>query len=112
MLALAAGLSPAAAQTPPQDTATAPALDLSTAQRQAIFQSISKTRKNNAAPSGYRASLGAHVPEAIKLEPVPDTLVALIPKMKSYEVAMVEKQVVVVDPKSKSVVAVVTGAQP
>ena len=101
--------APAAAQTPAQDSAAAPALELSTAQRQTIFQSVSRTQKNNAAPTGFRASVGAHVPDGIELQPVSDTVATLVPQIRHYTVAMVEKQVMFVDPVSRQVVAVVTG---
>lgn len=101
----------ATAQTTGQENAAtnaAPALELSTAQRQTIYQSISKTQKNNAAPIGFRPAVGAHVPDGIPLEPLPGTLATLIPQAKGFEVAMVEKQIVLVDPQAKVVVAVVT----
>jgi hypothetical protein len=89
--------------------ATAPALKLSAAQKQTIYQSVSsRSQKNNPAPPGFRAAVGVHVPETIELVPMPDTLATVIPEVKGYELAMVEKQVVVVEPKSKTVVAVVT----
>jgi hypothetical protein len=101
-------LAPAAAQTPAQDAGAAPALELSTAQRQTIFQSVNRTQKNNAAPTGFRASVGAHVPDGIELQPVSDTVATLVPQTKNYAVAMVEKQVMFVNPVSRQVVAVVT----
>lgn len=103
--------SPAPAQTPAQDAAAAPALELSEAQRQTIFQSVSRTQKNKAAPIGFRVSVGAHVPDAIELQPMSDTLAALIPQARNYAVAMVEKQVMFADPKTRQVVAVVTEHQ-
>jgi hypothetical protein len=107
---LFAATAGAAAQTQPMaPEATAPALELSAAQKQTIYQSVSsRSQKNNAAPPGFRAAVGMHVPETIELVAMPDTLATVIPAVKGYEVAMVEKQVVVVDPKSKVVVAVVT----
>lgn len=116
ILALALAVSPltlpssVAAQTPAQDAAAAPSLELSTAQRQTIFQSVSQTQKNNAAPTGFRASVGAHVPDAIALSPLSATLAALLPQAQGYQVAMVEKQVMLVDPTTRQVVAVVTAA--
>jgi hypothetical protein len=100
------------AQTPAQDTATAPALQLTTAQKQTIYQSVSRTQKNTAAPDGFRVSVGARVPEAIPLSPLPATLGELMPQTRGFEVAMIEKQVVLVDPKSKLVVLVVTHEEP
>jgi endonuclease/exonuclease/phosphatase (EEP) superfamily protein YafD len=103
--------SAALAQTPAQDAAQAPAMELSDAQRQTIFQSVSRTQKNNPAPTGFRASVGAYVPAAIELQPVSDTLAQLVPQTRHYAVAMVEKQVMFVDPKTRQVVAVVTEHQ-
>lgn len=106
--ALAAVAPSARAQTPAQDAAAAPALELSAAQRQTIFQSVSRTQKNNAAPTGFRVSVGAHVPDGIELQPVSGTVATLVPKTQHYAVAMVEKQVMLVDPATRQVVAVVT----
>lgn len=50
----------------------------------------------------------ANVPDAIDLQPVSGTLAALVPQAKDYTVAMVEKQVMFADPKTRQVVAVVT----
>jgi hypothetical protein len=97
------------AQTSAQDAAAAPALELTIAQRQTVFQSISKTQKNHAAPTGFRISVGAHVPDGIELAPLPDTLATLIPAARGYAIAMVEKQVMIVDDETRQVVAVVTG---
>ena len=96
----------AMAQTPAADSAAGPALELSAAQRQTIFQSVSATQKNNAAPTGFRAAVGAQVPDTITLQPISSTLAALIPEIANHDVAMVEKQVVLVDPRSKRIVAV------
>jgi len=108
---LVAAAPPSSAQTPAQDAAAAPALELSTAQRQTIFQSVSRTQKNNAAPTGFRVSVGARVPDSIELQPVSGTVAALVPQTARYSVAMVEKQVMFVDPSTRQVVAVVTESQ-
>jgi hypothetical protein len=101
----------ALAQVPAVDSGNAPALDLSPQQKQTIYQSISSTQKNSPAPTGFRAAVGAHVPDAIELKPMPATLATLIPAARAMEVGMVEKEVVLVDPKTKTVVAVVTQTQ-
>ena len=95
-------------QTPAQDTATGPRLELSGAQRQTIYQSVSKTQKNHIAPTGFRVSVGGRLPDAIELAPMPGTLAELMPQAKRFEVAMIEKQVVLVDPATKQIVAVIT----
>jgi hypothetical protein len=100
---------PASAQTPATDSAAGPALELSAGQKQTIYESVSTTQKNNPAPPGFRATVGAQVPSTIELQPIPATIAALIPETAGHEVAMVEKEVVLVDRNSKRVVAVVAG---
>jgi hypothetical protein len=96
------------AQTPAQDSASAPRLQLSVAQMQAIYQSITKTQKNDAAPTGFRVAVGATVPESVTLMPMPTSVAELIPQTKGLEVARVEGEVILVDPRSKQVLSVVT----
>ncbi|RAI33875.1 DUF1236 domain-containing protein [Rhodoplanes serenus] len=109
-VALASGLPTgvAAAQTTAQDTADGPRIELSDAQRHTIWQSVSRTQKNHAAPTGFRVAVGATLPAGIDLAPMPDTLAGLMPEAKPFAVAMIEKQVVLVDPKSRQVAAVIT----
>jgi Protein of unknown function (DUF1236) len=106
-VALLSPAVPVSAQTPATDSGAGPALKLSTAQRQTIYQSVSATQKNNPAPTGFRAAIGAQVPDGILLQPISTTLATLIPETAQYDVAMVEKQVMLVDPKARRVVAVV-----
>jgi len=115
MLALSAA---AGAQAPPRDAGTgaAPtdsatttrALELTPAERLAIYQSVTQTHKNNAAPIGFRATVGARVPDSVELKPLSDTLAKLVPQARDFSIGMVEKEVILVDPGTRQVVAVVT----
>lgn len=101
----------APAQTPAQDSqdpGPAPRVSFTNAQRHTIYQSISRTQKNHAAPTGFRVSVGATLPPGVDLAPMPDTLVTLMPEAKPFAVAMVEKQVVLVEPESRRVAVVIT----
>lgn len=108
----------AGAQAPPKDAGTglapsdsattARALELTPAQRLAIYQSVTQTHKNNAAPVGFRATLGAHVPNSVELKPLSNTLAKLVPEARDFSIGMVEKEVILVDPGTRQVVAVVT----
>ncbi len=93
---------------PPESIADVRALELTPAQRLAIYQSITKTEKNSAAPIGFRAAVGARVPGTVELKPLSQTLAKLVPQAKDLRIAMIEKQVVLVDPATREVVAVVT----
>jgi hypothetical protein len=112
------GLTTAAgAQAPPLQVALGPAphseiavraLELTPAQRLALYQSVTQTKKNSAAPLGFRASVGALVPATVELAPLSSTLADLVPQAKDLRVGMVEKQVILVDPNTREVLAVVT----
>jgi Protein of unknown function (DUF1236) len=108
VLVAAVGVLPAMGAAQTSDQATR-GLELSPAQREAIYQSVSKTQKNNAAPIGFRPAVGSVVPKGIDLAPLPDTLGEMIPAARGYQVAMVEKQILLVDPRSKVVMALMTG---
>jgi hypothetical protein len=106
------------AQAPPRDAGTGPApsdsaattraLELTPAERLAIYQSVTQAKKNNAAPIGFRATVGAHVPDSVELAPLSDTLAKLVPRARDFSIGMVEKEVILVDPGTRQVVAVVT----
>lgn len=106
-MALVGAVAVAAAQTPTQDAAAGPAIELSSMQRAIIYQSISATQKNQAAPTGFRVSVGGTVPPAVGLVPPPDIVTAIVPQVGVFEVAMIEKQVVIVDPHTRQVAAVI-----
>jgi hypothetical protein len=115
---LVALVATAGAQAPPKDAgtglapsdnaSTARALELTPAQRLAIYQSVTQTHKNNAGPVGFRATLGAHVLDSVELKPLSDTLAKLVPQARDFSIGMVEKEVILVDPGTRQVVAVVT----
>ncbi|MFD2182473.1 DUF1236 domain-containing protein [Rhodoplanes azumiensis] len=116
LAALLAAVTPdrVAAQTTPQDTqdpGAAPRVRFSDAQRHTIYQSVSRTRKNHAAPTGFRVSVGATLPAGVDIAPMPDTLVTLMPEAALFSVAMIETQVVLVEPASRRVALVITSQE-
>jgi len=106
-LSSTAGSASAQAPAPPAgDSIAAPHVNLTSAQKQIIYVSVSKTQKNYAAPTGFRATVGVVVPASIVLASVPATIVELIPETKGLEIALVEGQVLLVEPTGRNVVAV------
>jgi Protein of unknown function (DUF1236) len=111
-LCLAAGTSVlaaagAAAQVPQSTDAphNVPDLKLTPEQKHTIYQALAGPQaKNNPEPVGFRAAPGAHVPEAIKLEPMPKVVSDLVPRMADYQYALVARQVIIVDPHTSTVV--------
>ena len=112
LLLLAGGL-PAAAQnsTTHPGAETNPAavkdLKLSPAQKQTIYTSISNQKQKETAPPTFLATIGAVVPTSIELQPLPKTIVELIPDLRDMEYAMVANQVLLVDPKNKQVIEII-----
>jgi Protein of unknown function (DUF1236) len=95
------------AQTPALDSGAGPQVVLTAAQKQILYQSISNTQKNTAAPTGFKATVGAQVPNGVGLVPVPATIAEIIPQTKGLETAMVEGEVLLVEPQGRTVVAVI-----
>jgi hypothetical protein len=93
------------AQTPALDSASGRKVDLTVLQQQILYQSVSNTQKNNAAPTGFRATVGAHVPGGIVA--VPAAITDILPQTKGLQTAMVEGQVLLVEPQGNTVVAVI-----
>lgn len=81
-------------------------LILSPAQRQAIYEEVSKD-KSKVAPKDFSPVIGGDVPPMIELYSLPDDAVASIPAAKIYKYTMVENKVVVVDPTKMRVIDVI-----
>jgi len=84
----------------------APKLELTAAQRSAIYQAVSQD-KGKAAPSRFPTTVGSEVPPMIELYMLPDDILANNPVTKLYKFTRVEDRVVLVDPTSMRVVAVI-----
>jgi Protein of unknown function (DUF1236) len=82
------------------------ALDLTDAQKRAIYQEARKDR-SKVAPSHFATHVGAEVPPMIALYPLPDAILDNDPVTKFYQFTRVEDQVVLVDPIKMRVVAVI-----
>ncbi|MGC2076864.1 MAG: DUF1236 domain-containing protein [Xanthobacteraceae bacterium] len=81
-------------------------LILSPAQRQAIYEEVSKD-KSKVASKDFSPVIGGDVPPMIELYALPDDAVASVPAAKIYKYTMVENKVVVVDPTKMRVIDVI-----
>ena len=93
-----------------EPSAVAPRLDLTAAQRSAIYDAVSKDRSKTA-PKRFPAAVGADVPPMIELYALPDDILASNPAAKLYKYTMVEDRVVLVDPTRMRVMAVIGPAR-
>jgi Protein of unknown function (DUF1236) len=106
-----AGTLPAEAQSSSIDetvapNGVAPKLELTPAQRSAIYQEVRKD-KSKVAPSRFATNVGAEVPPMIELYVLPDDILANDPVTKLYKYTRVDDQIVLVDPTNMRVIAVI-----
>jgi hypothetical protein len=104
-VALAGGIGFAAAQE--VDPAGATDLKLNPDQRHTIYLSISNQQQRETPPATFGAAVGGVVPPSINLQPLPKTVVELVPRMQDYQYAMVANQVLLVDPKNRQVIDII-----
>jgi hypothetical protein len=105
------GVTAAGAQSPQATDAPhdVPDLKLTPEQKHTIYQGLTGPQaKNNPEPVGFRAAPGARVPDAIKLEPMPKLVVELVPKTVDYKYAVVARQVIIVDPRTNTVIEAIS----
>jgi Protein of unknown function (DUF1236) len=81
-------------------------VNLTSTQRQKIRKSLSAT-SNETAPSGFTARVGEAVPSSLTLKPLPTGVSDQIPAISSDQYALVQGKVLVVDPTSKQILAIV-----
>jgi sulfur transfer complex TusBCD TusB component (DsrH family) len=85
------------------DAGVAQKLELTAAQRNAIYAAVSKDR-SKMSPQRFPAVIGAEVPPMINLYALPDDIVASNASAKLYQCIVVEDKVVLVDPTRMRVV--------
>jgi len=73
---------------------------LSAAQRRAVWDDLSKQAINQNVP-GFDAMTGTFVPSSVKIEPIPSNATASNPELRPYDYAMVDHDIVIVDPTNK-----------
>jgi len=99
--------APARAQTPaPAQSPTVPPqpkVNLSLEQRHVIKELI-KDINVSPAPQNVETTVGATVPAAIKLNPMPQAVADKVPQIKSHLFFVEDGKVVIVDPKENKIV--------
>jgi hypothetical protein len=83
------------------------ALDLSNAQRAEIWKQLGNQQATNA-PPGFQPKVGATVPASMQLRSLPNSLSSEVPQVQSYNYAMVQSQLLIVDPATNRIVSIIT----
>jgi hypothetical protein len=105
-IALLAGVSAAAAQSGSTMKAGQESLGLTNMQRRDIYRDVSKLKTKQTALR-FSPKVGEAVPSSITLRPLPASATKLVPAVKSYDYAMLGKQVLLVQPDTKKIADVI-----
>ena len=118
-VALAAGLllagvsAVSAAETSkPGSTMAQPASDtltLTSAQQKTVWNDLRGQATDQKAPAGFDARVGSIVPSTVKIEPMPSKTATDVPALKSFNFAMVNGKLLIVNPSDKKIVDVISG---
>ena len=76
-------------------------------QRDTIYQSVRSDRSSPPAPQGTQVALGIQVPSNVQLSPMPATAARLVPEARGMQVTLVDKRVIVVEPGSRKIIAII-----
>ncbi len=89
-------------------------LNLTGEQQRAIWQEVSEQHRDVAAghssaeaPPGFSAAVGATLPEAVAMRPLPTKVTNQYAAMRPYEYAMVADAVVIVNPKDRRIITII-----
>ena len=110
-----AGISAASAATMPNATAAtkmaqpaSDSLSLSGPQQHAAWKDLYVKSLNQKTPSGFDAAVGAKVPKDVTIAPVTRRAATDVPALKSYDFAMLQHKLLIVNPADKKIAEVIT----
>ncbi len=99
---------------PPSRQGSNSVIALDTQQQTSIGQTIARHNVKPLTNVTFSMAVGTKVPAAVQLRALPSDLVTFVPQYRGYSFVVVEEQIVVVDPGTHEVVAIVpyTAAAP
>jgi hypothetical protein len=103
--------SAAGMQSPGGNNMSPPAKDtlsLTADQQKTAWNDLSSQAKKQTAPPSFFRSVGNVVSGSVKLEPVTAKAAGDIPALRPYDFAMMEGQLLIVNPSDRKIVAVIT----
>ena len=82
-------------------------LNLTSAQKQTIFQSVA-SEKGQTAPSGFQVRLGEKVPQSVSMHQLPSSATSQVSAAKEYEYAKLQNnEVLLINPKDRQVAEII-----
>ncbi|MBV9348130.1 MAG: DUF1236 domain-containing protein [Pseudolabrys sp.] len=56
----------------------------------------------------FSLSVGTVVPSSVRIHPLPDTVVAIVPQYRGYDYIVVRDDIVILEPRTRKIVTVIT----
>jgi hypothetical protein len=81
---------------------------MSSTQQHTAWKDLYVKSLNQKAPSGFNATVGAVVPSGVKIAPVTSKAASDVPALKSYNFAMLQHKLLIVNPSDKKITEVIT----
>jgi len=110
-----AGISAASAANMPNASAAtkmaqpaSDSLSLSSTQQHAAWKDLYVESLNQNAPSGFKATVGAVMPNGVEIAPVTSKTASDVPALKPYDFAMLQHKLLIVNPSDKKIAEVIT----
>ena len=79
---------------------------LSGAQEQVLWRCVNH-KASVSAPQGFSPSIGAVVPRSVALHTMPSTATSIVPTVEPYAYAVIDGQLLLVDPKARTIADVI-----
>ena len=83
-------------------------LNLTAEQEKVLWTEISDHAMKQNAPSGFSAAVGQTVPISVTLRELPSKAQTDVPAAKSFQYAMVDNKLLLVNPSDKKIVEIIT----
>jgi hypothetical protein len=106
---LLSGMTATSAGTmPPTEADSGDYLSLNSTQEEFVWGDLYMPMLNQTAPSGFVAMASAMMPESVTTAPVPPKAASHVPALKSYDFAVLQNQIVIVNPADRVIAKVIS----
>jgi hypothetical protein len=77
-----------------------------------INSAIAATKVEPVAKVNFSLSIGTSVPGHVHLQPLPTTIVSIVPQYRGYEYFLVREEIIIVEPRTKKIVKIIKRSGP
>jgi hypothetical protein len=82
--------------------------NLSSEQRSEVTRAFTSTNVNTVSNLNFDVSVGATITDNVRLAPVPQEVVRIVPRYRGYQYVVVRDEIVIVEPRTKRIVEVIS----